>query len=95
MLSKLPMFWQVMAVATVVTLSYPISLMLSALMGQDRFGTVTNMTIVSLGFFGTLYACEHYGYALYGLQHMIMVGTAGAIATAFVLSLMRVGIAKL
>lgn len=99
MISHLPVFWQIMAVMTVITLSYPMALMLNGLMGQDGFGTIPHMAIVSIGFFTTLYVCDvyggQYGIRLYDLQEMIIAGTVGATAISFMLALMKVALSKL
>lgn len=95
MIDKLPFFWQVMAVSTVLTLSYPLSLVIGSLMGQDRFGTIFSMLVIAGGFFGTLYACDHYGYAVHGLQQSVMVGTAGAIGITLFVAFLRAGLARL
>lgn len=88
-----------MAVTSVLTMAYPMALLLNGLMGQDGFGTIPHMAIVSLGFFGTLYWCEEYGsqygVQLYDLQEMVIAGTIGATVVSFTLALMKVGLSKL
>jgi hypothetical protein len=93
-LMKLSGFWLGMAVVCVGVCSYFIALTIDGVFGKDGFGTIGNMVVLSLGFFGGIVAYERAGYYLSNMQFSTFVGIAGALLTFTFLALFKVVIDK-
>ena len=89
MLMKMSPFWLIMAVTTVALFSYAISLILNNLFGRDGFGTIGNMTVLTLCFFGGIAGAEYFGYTFRGLQMNAYLGMSCALVGYFVLALIK------
>lgn len=90
MLMKLSGFWLGMAVVTVGVSSYFIALTIDGVFGKDGFGTIGNMVVLTVGFFGGITLYEKAGYYLINMQYGTFVGIAGALLTFTTLALLKV-----
>lgn len=70
--------WMVMAVTVVGIVSYILSIGLDGIMRRDGFGAGGNATIITVGFFASIYAVNSYGIRLKDFAEGAMVGLAGA-----------------
>ena len=66
--------WLLMAIATVVVLSFFFGSALDYLMRDDGFGSTGNMMIVSTGFFLGIVGANQQGYDLHELHRAVVVG---------------------
>jgi hypothetical protein len=89
MIWNLDSMWLMMAIATVVVLSYFFGTALNALMHDDGFGANGNAVIVASGFFLTIFGANYQGYDLHDMHQAIIVGLAGAFVVLASLTLVR------
>ncbi|MCU0832743.1 MAG: hypothetical protein MUC58_14790 [Rhizobiaceae bacterium] len=87
MLGKLPFIWLVLAISAVAIASYMMSLVIDGIFGKDGFGTIGNMVVFTVGFFGALIVAEMLGFRLRGLQMATFTGLGGAIGLFLTLAL--------
>jgi hypothetical protein len=95
MLGKLPFLWLVMSITTVAIAAYFISLTIDGVFGKDGFGTLGNMFVLTVGFFGALIVAEAMGYRLRGLQIATFVGLGGALSTFIFLALSKMALERI
>jgi hypothetical protein len=86
---KLSGYWLTFAVVTVGVCSYFVALTIDGVFGKDGFGTIGNMVVLTIGFFGGIVAYERAGYYLTNFQLSCFVGVAGALLTFTVLALSK------
>lgn len=89
MLWNLGMGWAVLAGGTVFGISYMLALMMESSIGREGYGPFTNATIISAGFFGTIYYANTQGINLSELQDALMYGGAGALGLLLLTFLLR------
>jgi hypothetical protein len=94
MIWNLDTAWLLMAIATVVVLSFFFGAALDYLMRDDGFGSTGNMIIVSVGFFLGIVAVNQQGYDLHELHRAVMVGLAGAFVCLALMTLLKGMIAR-
>ena len=87
--------WLVMAVGSVVILSYFFGTALNALMQDDGFGAAGNAAILSGSFFLAILLANYEGHNLRKLQMAIAVGLAGAFIVFAVLTLAKAVITRM
>jgi hypothetical protein len=85
-LSKLSFYWLSFAVITVGVISYFVALTIDGVFGKDGFGTIGNMVVLTLGFFGGMVGYEWIGYSLSSFQVSTYVGVGGALLTFMTLA---------
>ena len=95
MLGKLSFYWLSFAVITVGVLSYFIALTIDGIFGKDGFGTIGNMVVLTVGFFGGIMVWERAGYYLTNFQISTFVGIGGALLTFIILALLKLIIDKI
>ena len=94
MIWNLEMAWLLMAVATVVVLSFFFGSALDFLMREDGFGSTGNMVIVSTGFFLGIVSANRHGYDLHEMHLAVLVGLFGAFICLGALTLLKAMIAR-
>jgi hypothetical protein len=94
MIWNLDTAWLLMAVATVVVLSFFFGAALDYLMRDDGFGSTGNMMIVSTGFFLGIVAANHRGFDLHELHLAVLVGLAGAFICLGTMTLLKAMLAR-
>lgn len=95
MLLKLNSSWLMMAVGTVIVLSFFFGSALNALMREDGFGAFGNSAVISGGFFLTILAANYQGYNLRELHLAIIVGLVGAFVLLTSLTIIKALISRL
>jgi hypothetical protein len=94
-LMKLSGYWLSFAVITVGVISYFVSLTIDGVFGKDGFGTIGNMVVLTVGFFGGLIAYERAGYYLSSFQVSTYVGVGGALLTFMTLAFLKLILDKI
>jgi hypothetical protein len=94
MIWNLDTSWLLMAVATVVVLSFFFGSALDYLMRDDGFGSTGNMMIVSTGFFLGIVSANRQGYDLHEMHLAVLVGLAGAFVCLGTMTLLKAMIAR-
>jgi hypothetical protein len=95
MLMKLSGYWLAFAVITVAVISYFVALTIDGVFGKDGFGTIGNMVVLTIGFFGGMVMFESAGYRLAGFQVSTYVGVGGALLTFTLLAFLKLILDKL
>jgi hypothetical protein len=95
MLTKLSIYWLSFAVVTVGVISYFVSLTIDGVFGKDGFGTIGNMVVLTIGFFGGIVVYERVGYHLTNFQVSTYVGVAGALTTFMILAFLKLVLDRL
>ncbi|PZO77666.1 MAG: hypothetical protein DI629_14070 [Mesorhizobium amorphae] len=95
MIWNLPPEWLTMAVAAVMVLSFFFGTALHGIMGEDGFGPMGNMVLITLGFFVSIIAANSYGIPLRNVTWAVGTGLGGAFGLVAVLALLKAGIARL
>lgn len=88
-LMKLSGYWLSFAVITVGVISYFVALTIDGVFGKDGFGTLGNMVVLTLGFFGGLIIYERAGFYLSNFQVSTFVGLGGALITFMTLAFVK------
>ena len=95
MLLDLDPLWLVLAVTAVAVVSMIFGSALDALMGDDGFGPIGNMLVLTSGFFIAVAGANRLGYGFDELAAACGVGLAGAFAALTGLALLKAGLARL
>jgi hypothetical protein len=95
MLSNLDASWFVFAVATVAIFGFMLGMALDGVMGDDGFGSMGNMVVITAGFFLGIFAANSWGVHFYDLKIAIGTGLGGAFIAVFFLALTKAGIERL
>lgn len=78
MIWNLDPWWLGLAIAVVTLLCYLFALGLTALIGRDGFGELTTASILSIGFFGSIFALNSYGVRVSELTEATFTGLVGS-----------------
>lgn len=95
MLAKVDTTWLIIAVAVVAMFSYIFSIGLNALVRDGGFGTVGSAAIITIGFFGTIYAANLYGTRFPTLLEATLAGVAGAFVLYLGLVLLKLALNRM
>lgn len=89
MLIKVDSGWLLLAVVAVAMLSYFFAIGLHALLEEAAFGPLGNTAIVTVGFFGAIYAANLGGWRFGTLLDAMLTGIAGAFLLFLTLVLLK------
>jgi hypothetical protein len=95
MIWNLETSWLLMAVATVVVLSFFFGSGLHHVMRDDGFGSGGNAAIVSIGFFLAIVGANGQGYDLHEMHRAVVVGLSGAFVCLGTMTLLKAALARL
>ena len=94
MLWNLDTGWLLMAVAAVCVIAFMFGSALHAIMGDDGFGAIGNMTIFASGFFTAIFGLNSYGIPLRDMTLAVSAGLGGAFVSITVLALLKAGLER-
>lgn len=69
--------WAVLAIGSIVVLSFFIGNAVDLILKGDGFGQWGNMILCAAGFFGGLYLAPHLGYPLHDIRFAVAWGLGG------------------
>lgn len=95
MLWNLGTGWLVLAVTVVAILSFIVATVLDALLGEESFGANGNTALMTIGFFGGIYAANMAGYRIADVQSAIATGLGGAFLLLTILIALRAAMRRL
>ncbi len=89
MLGKLDTSFLLFAIAIVGMLAFFIANAINALVREDAYGVTGNTIIITAGFLATVEYGSQYGLTFRNLTDVFLYGLAGAFATIFILSMVK------
>lgn len=81
--------WAVLAIGSIVVLSFFIGNAVDLILKQDGFGQWGNMIICAAGFFGALYLAPRFGYSLRDIRIAVAFGLGGGFTLLCLLALLK------
>ena len=82
------------AIVTVALFSFSLGMMLDGLMGDDGFGAIGNMIVITTGFFLGVFAVNSYGLSLHDLTFATATGLSGAFVSLLSLALLKAALRR-
>ena len=82
------------AIVTVALFSFALGMMLDGVMGEDGFGPVGNMVVITAGFFLGVFAVNSYGLNLRDLTFATATGLGGAFVSLLSLALLKAALRR-
>lgn len=77
------------AIVTVALFSLALGMMLDGVMGDDGFGPIGNMIVITTGFFLGVFVVNSYGVSLHDLTFATATGLSGAFVSLVSLALLK------
>jgi hypothetical protein len=89
MLWNLDLGWLIMAFATVAGISYMLSLMMEASIGNEGYGPFLHAVFITGGFFLAIAGANYWGVNLRELKWALIYGGAGSFLLMLLMLLLR------